>query len=61
MTESKYDKFESCYGCPQREPGCHDTCEGYKYRRAKLDEKNKRIRKSKHEQGSYLLVGEEDR
>ena len=29
-----HDKYESCYGCPDRcpEPNCHDTCEGYKHR-----------------------------
>ena len=32
------NKFESCYGCPDRciEPvNCHTTCEGYLYRQKK--------------------------
>lgn len=33
-------KYRTCLGCPDRtvEPNCHMTCEGYLYRRQKLDE-----------------------
>lgn len=57
---SEHDKFNSCMGCPHREVGCHSHCEGYKYRRNKLDELNKKIRKSKHEQGSTLFANEKE-
>jgi hypothetical protein len=31
-----HNKFNSCYGCPDRsvDPNCHDTCRGYLYRQA---------------------------
>lgn len=55
-----HDKFNSCLGCPHRKPGCHSSCEGYKYRRKKLDERNEKIRKSKYERGTTILVVEKD-
>lgn len=55
-----HDKFETCMGCPHREPKCHMSCEGYKYRRKKLDERNLLIRKNKHERGTNIITGEEE-
>lgn len=43
-----HDKFVTCMGCPHREVYCHMTCEGYKFRRKKQDERNKKIREAKY-------------
>lgn len=31
------DKEKTCYGCPDRQIGCHASCEGYLKRRGKYD------------------------
>lgn len=46
-----HNKFETCYDCPHREPGCHDHCEGYQYRKLKHEEEKKKIHAAKYKQG----------
>lgn len=28
----KFNKYKSCWGCPDREVGCHSKCNGYFFR-----------------------------
>ncbi len=39
-----HNKFESCRDCPDRqiEPNCHDTCQGYIFRKNKKDKARKK-------------------
>lgn len=54
---SQHNKFNTCYGCPDRtaEPNCHETCRGYLYRQAE-GEKQK---KERHKDFQYYEYREE--
>lgn len=41
-----FDTYKSCYGCPNRAPGCHGRCQGYQYR-VKENEKRNQERRDK--------------
>ena len=45
---SQHNKFDTCYGCPDRsaDPNCHDTCRGYLYRQAEGERQNEQRRES---------------
>lgn len=47
-----------CYGCEERYPACHDTCEKYKEARAEYDQRKETILKEKNkdrEHDTYKL------
>lgn len=44
----EFDKFQSCYGCPDRTAVCHSNCKGYAFR-CEVAEK-KRQKKAKEAQ-----------
>ena len=57
MTEiGGHNKFDTCFECPHREPGCHDHCEGYQFRKKRRDERNERIRQAKYEQRITVIT-----
>ncbi len=35
------NKYQTCHGCPDREVGCHATCEGYQARYKANRQENK--------------------
>lgn len=51
------DKTKTCENCPDRHAGCHDKCEEYIARSAKLAERRERIRKAK-EKDAWFRAGE---
>lgn len=45
-----HDTYKSCQGCPDRAPGCHGRCEGYKYR----SEEGRRRNRERKEQCTWV-------
>ena len=39
---SKFDKYKSCKGCPDRVAACHDECDGYQFRCREREEIRKK-------------------
>ena len=47
-------KTNCCYGCTDRNVGCHSTCEKYKELKAKIDERNENIRNMKQANSEFI-------
>lgn len=56
-----HNRFITCMDCPHRNPGCHDHCEGYKFRKKEADKKREKLKENKYKERDANCVTFKDR